>query len=480
MSLKARLLVGMGLVALLLVVAALTVTRVTTSYLVGQVDNQLQRFARMVEDGPRPPPGQGSPPPPSDGPTAGPDGGDDQFTTLFVGTFDGGELSTRISPAGDHLVPPAPELDEAAALQIAAAGVPRYVGSTIAGTRYRVMVGRDPSGALAVVGLPLDDVDATVSRLVVVEILTSTCVLIVLALITWWVLRLGVRPIRRMTGVAATIAAGDLSERIPDARAGTEAAALGSALNVMLERIEEAFADRAASEDRLRRFVADASHELRTPVTTIRGYAELFRLGGLAEPEQLAAAMRRTEAESARMGQLVDDMLTLARLDEGREIEREPVRLDDVARDVVADLVVVHPDRAVATKLEPVTVLGDRDQLHQVVANLLNNAAEHTAAETPIDVVVTRDGRAGLLVVADRGDGIDDETAAHAFERFYRADPSRSRASGGTGLGLSIVAAIAEAHHGTVRFARPGHGPLPDGVPAGAGTVVVVELPTQD
>jgi two-component system OmpR family sensor kinase len=306
-----------------------------------------------------------------------------------------------------------------------------------------------------------------------VELVAIGGVLLMLAVITWWVLRLGVQPIRRMTGAATTIAAGDLSARVPEAPAGTEAAELGDALNVMLERIEAAFAERSASEDRLRRFVADASHELRTPVTTVRGYAELFRMGGLEDHEKLVAAMARTEAESVRMGRLVDDMLTLARLDRGVTTAPEDVRLDTVVADAAADLRVVHPDHPVTVSLEPAVVRGSPDQLHQVVANLLTNAAVHTPAGTSVRAEVSRAPRGVRLVVADDGPGMDDETAAHAFERFYRADPSRSRASGGSGLGLSIVAAIVAAHGGTVRIARAGLDPDA----AGTGTTVVVELP---
>jgi two-component system OmpR family sensor kinase len=456
----------MGVVALLLVVAAAVVIRTTSSQLVDQVDAQLVQLADPDADGR----GRGGEPwhgPPPDG---GIDPGEEDYTTVYLGVFYEGELVTEMAPRTRGGDTPVPLVDVATAEALVDSGGAATVESSTPGVRYRVIARAEGrSGATIVFGLPLDNVDASVDRLVVVELVAIGGVLVVLAVITWWVLRLGVQPIRRMTGAATTIAAGDLSARVPEAPAGTEAAELGDALNVMLERIEAAFDERAASEDRLRRFVADASHELRTPVTTVRGYAELFRMGGLEDHGKLVAAMARTEAESVRMGRLVDDMLTLARLDRGVASAPEDVRLDTVVADAAADLRVVHPDHPVTVTLEPALVSGSPDQLHQVVANLLTNAAVHTPAGTAVRAQVSRTPQGVRLVVADDGPGMDDQTA----ERFYRADPSRSRASGGSGLGLSIVAAIVAAHGGTVRIARADLDPDA----AGTGTTVVVELP---
>jgi two-component system OmpR family sensor kinase len=228
----------------------------------------------------------------------------------------------------------------------------------------------------------------------------------------------------------------------------------------MLGRIETAFLRQRASEDRLRRFVADASHELRTPVTSIRGYAELFRRGAANHPEDLERAMRRIEDEGARMGLLVDDLLLLARLDQGRPLERSPVDLAALARDAVDDARTVDPGRSVEAEIEgPLGVMGDELRLRQVIANLLDNARTHTPRGTAVSVRLARSQGGAVLSVADRGPGMTEEVAAHVFERFYRGDPSRSRESGGTGLGLSIASAIVEAHGGRIAVSSaPGQG----------------------
>jgi two-component system OmpR family sensor kinase len=318
-----------------------------------------------------------------------------------------------------------------------------------------------------VVGLPLDDVERAVDRLVAVQRGVALVVLAVLGLVTWWVLRLGVRPVNEMTETATAIAAGDLSRRVPEGDPRTEAGRLGVALNVMLTRIEEAFGARRRSEERLRQFVADASHELRTPVTTVRGYAELYRAGGLDDPAELREAMRRTEQESVRMGALVEDLLQLARLDQGAGLRREPVDLAVVVDDTARDLRAVDPDRLVTVDAaEPVVALGDEDRVRQVVANLVGNARVHTPAGTPVSLrALLEDGRA-VVEVSDEGPGMDPAVAARAFERFFRADPSRSRSHGGAGLGLSIAQAVVTALGGRVTLASA----------PGRGTTVRVEL----
>jgi two-component system OmpR family sensor kinase len=271
-----------------------------------------------------------------------------------------------------------------------------------------------------------------------------------------------------MTATAGAIAAGDLSQRVPAEPEGTEARDLGDALNGMLTTIEGAFAERAASEARLRRFVADASHELRTPVTTIRGYAELYRHGGLSEPDDLDQAMRRTEQESVRRASLVDDLLLLARLDEGRPLARDPVDLGVLGIDAAADARAVAPDRVVTADVaEGVTVDGDEDRLRQVVGNLVGNALVHTPAGTPVSVRVHNGGGRAVVEVHDDGPGMTPEVAERAFERFSRADASRSRHAGGSGLGLAIVRAIVVAHGGDVALDTA----------LGHGTTVRVELP---
>jgi two-component system OmpR family sensor kinase len=282
------------------------------------------------------------------------------------------------------------------------------------------------------------------------------------------VIRLGVRPIKQMTDTATAIADGDLFRRVPDVTPGTEAGELGDALNRMLGTIEQAFDDRTRSEDRLKRFVADASHELRTPITTIRGYAELYRSGALDDASELDEAMRRTEQEAVRMGGLVDDLLHLARLDQGRPIERAPVDVAQLARDAVRDAQAVEPERPIHVDADrPVVVSGDEARLRQVLANLVTNAVVHTEPGTPVTVRATRVGDDAVIEVADRGAGMEPDVAARVFERFYRADPSRARHRGGSGLGLAIVEATVTAHGGTVHL---------DTAP-GQGTTVRVVLP---
>jgi len=281
------------------------------------------------------------------------------------------------------------------------------------------------------------------------------------------VVRQGVRPLMAMATTADEIAVGDLTRRVDDVSARTEAGRLGIAFNSMLTEIEEAFREREASEGRLRRFAADASHELRTPLTSIRGYAELWQSGGLREPGQLDQAMRRLAEEGQRMGTLVEDLLLLARLDEQRPLDLGAVRLDVLAADGVQDALAVEPDRPITCDIEPATVAGDELRLRQVVANLLTNARVHTPPGTPIHVRVTSVEGTVRLEVADEGPGMPSEVVAHAFERFYRADGSRGRASGGSGLGLSIVDAIARNHGGRASVAST----------PGVGSRFVVELP---
>jgi two-component system OmpR family sensor kinase len=451
MSLRARLLVGMAVVALVLVGAAALIIRTTEADLVARVDDQL-RSADVS-------PGRFRGPPQS------PDG---VPSSLFVGVVRGNTLRAYATPnfTGDDPVPAIP-VERVAA--VAEDGVTRLftVGSEGDG-EFRVLA-RNQGGTVVVLALPLSDVAASVDRLVRVAAIVTVVVLTVLGLVTWWVLRLGVLPVKRMTKTAVAIADGDLSQRVPDVVPGTEAGELGTALNTMLGRIEGAFAERGRAEARLRQFVADASHELRTPVTTIRGYAELYRTGGLREPGELDSAMRRTEAEAVRMGNLVEDLLLLARLDQGRPLQREPVDLDALARDAVRDAGAVDPDHPVrAAVAGGVVVPGDADRLRQVVSNLLGNARVHTPPGTPVEVRTFREGDRAVLEVADEGPGMTPDVVERAFERFYRADPARSRHQGGTGLGLAIVRATVDAHGGTVAIRSA----------PGRGTTVRVELPT--
>lgn len=321
------------------------------------------------------------------------------------------------------------------------------------GDRFRVRVGSDRFGAdLVAVAVPLSDATQTLHRLLLVESLVVGGVLLLLGLLSWLLVRVELRPLERIGRTADAIAAGDLSRRVETTSPRTEVGRLGLALNAMLGRLEQAFAERQASEDRLRRFLADASHELRTPLASIRGYAELFRMGAARDGEEAEKAMRRIEEEATRMGVLVEDLLVLARLDEVRQKAAEPVDLAALADDAVADARAVDPERQItATGEEDVVVLGDPDQLRQVLGNLVRNALVHTPAGTPIEVDARRVGDDVVLTVRDRGPGLPTDDPDELFARFWRAEGGRERGKAGAGLGLAIVAGIVHAHGGDVR-----------------------------
>ena len=326
------------------------------------------------------------------------------------------------------------------------------VSSRDSDDRYRVRASIEPqaSNYILLIAAPLNGVDSTLNRLLLIELLVTGGVLVALAGLGLWVVQLGLRPLEAIGNTAAAIAAGDLSRRVERAEGRTEVGRLGLALNTMLGQIESAFKAREASERRLRRFVADASHELRTPLAAVRAYAELFTRGADRRPEDLARSMSGITRESERMSVLVEDLLLLARLDEGRPLEREAVDLDRVVGDAVETARAVDPDRPLTLTSQPVQVLGDAERLRQIVDNLLSNARAHTPPQTPVSVSVGHDGTDAYVEVSDSGPGLADDEVGRVFERFYRADESRSRASGGVGLGLSIVAAVAESHGGSV------------------------------
>ena len=326
--------------------------------------------------------------------------------------------------------------------------------------RYRVRASIEPrTGATLITAKSLTEVDATLRRLLAIMLLVTAAVLAALAALGLWVVRIGLRPLEEIGTTAAAIADGDLTRRVDRAEPRTEVGRLGLALNAMLAQIESAFEAQAASERRLRRFVADASHELRTPLAAVRAYAELFGRGADRRPDDLKRAMTGIGGESERMTVLVEDLLLLARLDEGRPLERVPVDLDEVVAEAVDAAVAVDPERPVELEAEPVVVLGDRDRLRQVLDNLLSNVRAHTPERSPVRVRVGSENGLAVVEVADSGPGMTSQEAARVFERFYRSDTSRSRATGGVGLGLSIVAAVAEAHGGAVSaHSTPGDG----------------------
>lgn len=358
-------------------------------------------------------------------------------------------------------------------------GEPYTVPSDRAGSRWRVVSYRYAPGSDVVlsVALPQRDIDETTRTMAGLLLASGAALIVIGALVGGWAVQRSLRPLREIEDTAAAIAAGDLSRRVPTGPTTTEVGRLGAALNGMLAQIEQAFDARTASEARMRRFVADASHELRTPLAAIRGYAELYRMGATTTREQVDDTMRRIEGSATRMGSLVEDLLALARLDEGRPARLGPVDLTVLAADAVSDLRALDPERPVRLETGPtpgpVVVQGDEARLRQVLANLVGNAVQHTPPGTAVEVRVgagepTAGGAAtAALEVRDHGPGIAPEHAARVFERFYRIDASRTRESGGSGLGMAIVAAIVASHDGRVGITQT----------PGGGTTVRVELP---
>ncbi|MCB9417230.1 MAG: HAMP domain-containing histidine kinase [Mycolicibacterium sp.] len=333
--------------------------------------------------------------------------------------------------------------------------------------QWRAVSVRGPNGELTTVAIDLSDVERTVRSLAWSQVAIGTAVLVVLGVVGYWVVHRSLRPLAEVEQTAAAIAAGELDRRVPQRDPRTEVGRLSVALNGMLAQIQQAMASSESSaeqarmsEERMRRFITDASHELRTPLTTIRGFAELYRQGAARDVEML---MSRIESESRRMGLLVDDLLLLARLDAQRPLERRRVDLLSLASDAVHDAQSIAPQRRITMEVVdgPGTpeVLGDEARLRQVLGNLMANAVQHTPDTSPITVRVGTAGDDAVLEVADQGPGMTPEDAQRVFERFYRTDSSRARASGGTGLGLSIVDSLVYAHGGRVTVTTaPGQG----------------------
>jgi two-component system, OmpR family, sensor kinase len=465
-----------ALVAVVLAVAGVTVIVSLRGFLVERVDQQLSQIVAVApavlfeatgveadEDRPVVRPRNGA--------LATPD-------ALAVAVAPGGQvLSLARGPAsGDEVADPAAL---AAAARQVASGRPSDV--VVGDDSYRVLVRTAPE-ATYVVALPLDQVRETVSRLVLAEVLVGLGALLMVALGSSLVVRRGLRPLQRIAAEARGLSTVDLagprggerdSVAVSLRRPGdpAEVADLGDALEGMLGHIDSSLTARDEAEDQLRQFVADASHELRTPLQSIRGYAELTRRGMVADPDQAATAAARIEAEAVRMGRLVDDLLLLARLDQGRPLADEPVDLVAIAADSVADSRAAGESGPVALAVPdaPVVVRGDSDRLRQVLANLVANARMHTPPGTAVRVEVAAvPGGGARVVVADAGPGIPAHALPHVFDRFYRADPGRSRDRGGSGLGLAMVRSIVAAHGGTVDLRSDA-----------AGTVVEVVLPSQ-
>ena len=389
-----------------------------------------------------------------------------QLPTDFLVEIIDARGHTRVAPGSLHDVPP-PHLS-AASLHRHAVPFTAPAASD-PGHSWRVVIRSLSGGRHSVIAISLDDVQNTVSQLEAADAVAGAAGIMLLAGIGLPLVRVSLGPLSKMEDTAEAIAAGDLSRRIAHPPAKTEVGRLATALNIMLGRIEAAYQAREEgeahardSEDRMRRFVADASHELRTPLTSVRGLAEFYlQQGPSASPAEVTRLMTGIQAEAARMGRLVDDLLLLAQFDEDPSLDRQPVDLSSIAATAVMSTRAIHPTHPVTlrTAPDPVIVHADSTRLRQIIDNLLTNAFRHTPAGTPVTVTVAEVPGYGELTVSDAGPGMTTQQAARVFDRFYRTDKTRSRRSGGAGLGLSIVAALTAAHHGSVTVhTAPGHG----------------------
>jgi two-component system OmpR family sensor kinase len=384
-----------------------------------------------------------------------------QFLVELIGA--GGQVSMAGGPLG------ATDGPQLSAAQLSLSGTPftAPAAGTSGGT-WRVLVQPSSDGGHLVTAYNLGDLDSTVTRLEIADALAAAFAVVLLVAVGLPLVRASLAPLREIESTAAAIAGGDLSRRIDHATGNTEVGRLAEALDLMLASIESAYRARAdgearalQSQDRMRRFIADASHELRTPLTSVRGLAEYgLQHGDDASPGELLRLMGLISREAGRMGRLVDDLLLLARFDAGRALELRPVDLASIAAEAVQQARLVAAGRPVTLEAaEPVIVDADPERLRQVIDNLIGNAIQHTPPGTPVTVTVSSEAGSGRLTVADRGPGMTPEQASHVFDRFYRTDSARTSASGGAGLGLAIAASLAAAHGGKLTVdTQPGHG----------------------
>jgi two-component system, OmpR family, sensor kinase len=470
-SLSTRIALGVAVVLVLTLLGlGVAMTRVTRTTLTAEIDDRLVTSVARAE----------SLPGPWEDRRGGKDGGDDEHgnepardPVEFGPDVSGRNVALFVfGPSGQMLLKEPSGFANAPDPPPRLPPIPGPVATAFEGTivtlpavdeslRYRVLLRSGPGGTTFVTAASLRSVEQAVNSLVRALVVVGLLALAAASLASWWVIRHGLRPVDRMVETAAAIAAGDLSRRVPDADPDTELGRLGTALNEMLGQIEAGIQERAAGEARLRRFVADAAHELRTPLTSLRGYAELYRQGALPTTEAVGNAMGRIESEGARMARLVDDLLLLARTDQGRPLEKEPVDLVRLAREAAGDFAAADPGRPVTSELDgSAVVVGDPIRLRQAIDNLLANVRAHTPPGTPARVSVQRNGRWAEVTVADEGPGIPLQEQPRVFERFWRGDPARGRTSdGGAGLGLSIVEALVRANGGAVTVdSGPGQG----------------------
>lgn len=458
LTLRARLLLTLGLLlATALIVSGAVVIVLTQRSLVEQLDDDLRSAASgEVSAGPLPATGD---------PTGR------RFALILYDTS-GNELA-RV-PSGIAAAPDAfPDVPENNPLTLPLNTIVD-LPSVEKDLDYRAIMvrGHVPAGAqalpvIAVFAAPEDGIDSSISVLTRTLGAVGLAVLAVMLIVGWLIIRRDLRPLESITTTAERISDGDLSQRVGVPDDGSEVGRLGHAFDTMLDQIQGAFDSQHAallakerSEQQLRRFVADASHELRTPLTAVRGYSELYRAGGLADHDALDQAMARIGSESRRMAALVEDLLLLARLDQGRPVRHDAVPLSELVNDALHDLRAVEPDRPVEVNIhDNVVVSGDEDRLRQVVGNLFTNVRVHTPPDSPLEVALSARNGYSTLKVADHGPGVDPAHVEHIFDRFYRADSGRSRDRGGSGLGLSIAASVVAAHGGDIAYSNtPGGG----------------------
>ncbi|HTW10483.1 MAG TPA: HAMP domain-containing sensor histidine kinase [Acidimicrobiales bacterium] len=499
LSLRARLLLAVCAISLVaLVVSDVVVYGALASYMDGQVDTSLEVSHRTVEamaDNPGaamsggtifvpPGPPQGGPPPSSGPGGSGPpsrrpfDGtgssafcavGRESAPGMFIEVRnDAGDVVTGVAgkeecpafePGSAEYTPAVPKVLTGFTAGPGTDEPTKYftaASTTAGGPAFRVRASKLANGDLLFLAVPISNVTSTLSQLVILEVTVTAGALLGALVLGLWLVKVGLRPLGDIERTAKAIAGGDLVHRVPNANPHTEVGHLATAFNVMLARMEVLVNDLRSSESRLRRFVGDASHELRTPVAAVSAYAQLFKRGAAARPGDLERAMEGIERESARMGRLVEDLLTLARLDEHRQLEMGPIELVDLVIEACETARMLGPAWLLTFQAgDAVEVVGDRGALRQVVDNLLANVRAHTPEGTQATVTVGRSGSNAFIEVADNGPGITEEQANVIFERFFRGDSSRARTTGGAGLGLAIVAAIVDAHGGSVS-ASPG------------------------
>lgn len=383
------------------------------------------------------------------------------------------------APAGQVLVDaPAGPVDDPLArpeLSIAriidGAGTSFTADGTAGGPQYRVIVGQLDDGRYLALAVPLDEVRHTISGLSRTLLATLVSMVTVLSVILFFLQRASFRPYDELVDTAESIADGDMDRRAVQTTSEPGIRKLTTSLNTMLDRLQQSFEQRQRAEDRVKQFAADASHELRTPLTTIAGYSESYLLGAATDPDAVRKQMTRINSEAHRMGRLVNDLLTLARLDQGHGFEAQPVDLQSLVEDAVSDAHAADPSHQV--QLIPgntgrILVEGDGDALLQIFTNLIANTRIHAPAANVEITVDELDDAHAVVTVADDGPGMASDIAANVFDRFYRAGPSPSADARSTGLGLSIVAAIIDAHGGTIGL---------DTTP-GTGSTFTITLPT--